>query len=317
MISNKFISIALCTYNGEKFLSEQIESILLQTHKNFELIIVDDCSHDKTIDIVKEYMKKYKNIKLFENCANLGFVKNFEKAIELCSGEYIFLSDQDDIWDINKISYFLNNINENSSLIYSNALIIDSKQKNINNRTLLNEADIITNKNNLFFLFNNSVSGNTMMFRKKLKKFILPFPEDINFHDIWIGFVASSLNCIQYTEKNLIMYRQHSSNVTDINKTTKKEKISKKEKSFKLKTALLKNYYIFLEQNAIQHENLPILKQLHKEYSNYKKFYFNFKLLKLFLQNKNKIFVTKKQKRISFIIKNCFGIKAYKLFPFL
>ena len=87
---HNLISIAMCSYNGERFIKEQIDSIIAQTYKNFELIIVDDCSKDNTINIIKEYQSKDLRIKLFQNDNNLGFVKNFEKAMLLCKNEIIF-----------------------------------------------------------------------------------------------------------------------------------------------------------------------------------------------------------------------------------
>ena len=92
------ISIALASYNGSKYIREQLDSILEQTYQDFELIICDDCSTDNTWQILQEYAQKDSRIKVFENERNLGFKKNFEKAISLCNGKYIALSDQDDIW---------------------------------------------------------------------------------------------------------------------------------------------------------------------------------------------------------------------------
>src|ERR1700742_3478188 len=97
-IQEPLISVALCTYSGEKFLQEQMDSILAQTYKNLEIVIVDDCSTDRTIDIINSYAEKDKRIKLFQNDTNLGFNKNFEKALSLTTGEYISISDQDDTW---------------------------------------------------------------------------------------------------------------------------------------------------------------------------------------------------------------------------
>src|SRR5574344_1640995 len=120
---HNLISIAMCSYNGERFIKEQIDSIIAQTYKNFELIIVDDGSKDNTIEIIKYYQSKDSRIKLFQNEKNLGFVKNFEKAITLCSGDFIALADQDDVWKKNKIEVFLNNIDKNM-LIYSDAILM-------------------------------------------------------------------------------------------------------------------------------------------------------------------------------------------------
>lgn len=104
------ISIAMATYNGEKYLREQLDSILVQTISDFELIICDDCSNDSTRKILSEYAKKDSRIKVIFNEQNLGFVKNFEKTISFCNGEYIAFSDQDDIWLPNHLEVLLSEI---------------------------------------------------------------------------------------------------------------------------------------------------------------------------------------------------------------
>ena len=116
----------MTTYNGERYLQEQIDSILNQTYSNFELIICDDCSTDSTIEIISSYNDS--RIKLFVNDKNLGFKKNFEKAIKLCTGEYIALSDQDDIWKSNHLEVLYEKIN-NKELICGNNLLINENIK--------------------------------------------------------------------------------------------------------------------------------------------------------------------------------------------
>src|ERR1700739_3468336 len=113
----ELVSIALCTYNGEAYIKEQLDSLIDQTYPNCEIIIVDDCSKDGTVGVLKQYADKYPQIKLHINSENLGYTKNFEKAIRLCNGEYIALCDQDDTWDKNKISILIDQIG-NNILIY-------------------------------------------------------------------------------------------------------------------------------------------------------------------------------------------------------
>ena len=98
MNEDVMISIAMATFNGEKYLREQIDSILAQTHQNFELVICDDCSTDGTAGILREYETQDSRIRVYVNERNIGFKKKFERAISLCKGEYIALSDQDDVW---------------------------------------------------------------------------------------------------------------------------------------------------------------------------------------------------------------------------
>ena len=99
------ISVAMATFNGEPYIQEQLDSIYNQTRKVDEIIIVDDCSTDSTVRVIEQYILSHKDIdiKLYKNEENLGYKKNFKKAISLCHGDYVFLSDQDDIWMTDKI----------------------------------------------------------------------------------------------------------------------------------------------------------------------------------------------------------------------
>ena len=126
------ISIAMATYNGGQYLSEQLDSIVNQTYTNIEIVIVDDDSKDNTVEIIKSYQQKYKFIKLYQNPTNLGIVKSFEKAISLCNGDYIALSDQDDVWLPHKLEELVNKIGS-SLLIYSDAILVDSNMQVIAN----------------------------------------------------------------------------------------------------------------------------------------------------------------------------------------
>lgn len=116
-MDDEMISIAMATYNGEKYLREQLDSILAQTHQNFELIVCDDCSTDSTVQILRECEKNDSRIKVFVNEENLGYVQNFLKALSLCSSKWIFLSDQGDIWEKKKIECFLEVIKQKENQI--------------------------------------------------------------------------------------------------------------------------------------------------------------------------------------------------------
>ena len=121
------VSIAMTTYNGAQFLEEQINSILQQTYSNIELIVVDDCSTDNTYELLKSFLSKDKRIHIFKNKNNIGFVKNFCKAISLCSGDFIALSDQDDIWENNKVSKVVDCFEKNDCyVVVHDAVVIDA-----------------------------------------------------------------------------------------------------------------------------------------------------------------------------------------------
>src|SRR6185503_10566774 len=113
------VSVVMCTYNGEKFLREQIDSILAQTWLNIELVIVDDVSSDNTVKIIEDFSRKDKRIRYVVNPVNVGYNKNFEKAFGLAQGNYIAPSDQDDIWDPKKIEIMMNAWPADSLFIYS------------------------------------------------------------------------------------------------------------------------------------------------------------------------------------------------------
>ena len=146
------ISIALCTYNGSQYLIDQLESLKKQTIRADEIIVCDDCSADNTIEILEKY-KDILNIKLFINNSTIGVTKNFEKAISLCSGDIIFLCDQDDIWESNKIEKMREAFNdEKIGIAFCNGKIIDTNSKQIKNYTLWDVFGI-DNHHLIFYIF--------------------------------------------------------------------------------------------------------------------------------------------------------------------
>jgi glycosyltransferase involved in cell wall biosynthesis len=203
------VSVAMTTFNGEKYIYEQLESILLQLDKEDEIIISDDGSTDLTIDIIAKFSIDQR-IKLFRN-KSLGVVKNFEFVISRSSKDIIILSDQDDIWINNKVQiikdYF--HLNENKLLVLHNGIEFsecDSNHKKI----------MIKKKNNgvLSNLVNSSYWGCCMAFRRELNNKILPFPKGLIAHDQWIGLVGEFRKVSGFIDKNLILHRIHSSNVS-------------------------------------------------------------------------------------------------------
>lgn len=230
------ISVAMTTYNGEKYLREQLDSILNQTYKNFELIACDDCSSDSTVQILNEYAAKDSRIKVFVNEKNLGFKKNFEKAISLCSGDYIALSDQDDVWANDHIEK-LYSIIENKSLACGNSIMIDENGNSLGKR--LNEVEGLFNFNADTILYKiffdrNCLQGASMLCKSIFLKSCLPIPENIPFHDTWFAMNACMQNGIVYTFDAVNNYRQHGDNITFKSHNSRKldELISSRTKSF-------------------------------------------------------------------------------------
>lgn len=211
-MSETLISVALCTYNGSGFLEEQLQSILDQTYKNLEIIIVDDCSTDDTLVIAHRYAEGDKRIKVFSNEKNLGFNKNFERALSLTTGNMVAISDQDDIWELNKIEKLKNNIGDNW-LIFSNSAIISSNGA-IKERKLLCNFNY-GNRSFRSMLLANFVTGHTCLMKRELFSKILPFPQQ-GYYDWWIGFVAIYHSKLTYLPLILTKYRVHENSVTQI-----------------------------------------------------------------------------------------------------
>jgi len=314
---DSLISIAMCTYNGEVYLKHQLDSILNQSYKNIELIIVDDISTDNTLNILREYAKTDNRIKIYENEQNLGFIKNFERAISLCSGEFIALSDQDDIWKPQKLEYFYTHIN-NNILIYSDAILIDENEKKLNKMLISPKKNMISGNNNRAFIFSNCVSGNTLMFKKELTQHILPIPKEINYHDVWIAFVATTYGTITYSDEAMVYYRQHSNQIT---KDTKEKhtnfllKLKKKKLGYIEKSKEVLNNVNALLKLKILDDNttINILKSLKTHHENYEYIYYNRQLHKELRKYKKDLFAIlddKKQNKMPFQMS--LGLK-YKL----
>lgn len=212
------ISIAMATYNGAEYLKEQLDSILSQTIPASEIVVCDDCSTDDTWSILCEYARKYPILKIIRNKANLGFVRNFEKAIQLCSGEYIALSDQDDVWLPNHLQVLLNGL-ENKILSVGDAELIDSwgnhlgyKLSYCENLDFIPKDDI--DKAFFVLFYKNPYQGASMLFRKEFLIKALPIPNGVQCHDVWFSLLACFYGGFQPLQKTVTLYRRHDKAVT-------------------------------------------------------------------------------------------------------
>ncbi len=214
-------SVALCTYNGEKFLEAQINSILSQTTSVDEIIICDDGSSDSTYDIALKYQQKFPNlIHVYRNKENLRSVKNFEKAIQLCTKDLIFLSDQDDIWLPEKVQKILSVFQQNPeiSVVATNGYGINQEGERLNVFTiwdvprLVSESGFVFDYFKTLTLIGNFCTGATMCIKKDFIPEIIPFPVYEGYHhDEWIGTIAASQGKLYFLDEKLIEYRQHTS----------------------------------------------------------------------------------------------------------
>lgn len=227
----KKISVAMATFNGEKYLEEQLDSILLNLTEQDELVISDDGSKDKTIEILRKYQKKDNRIKILEG-PKLGVKKNFENAIKNTTGDIIFLSDQDDVWKKNKVKKTIEILKKtNCTVVLHNAAIVNQNLESINQNFFEFRN---SKKGKIKNIIKNSYIGCCMAFDSKLKDKILPIPNNIEMHDQWIGILAEKYGKCELLNDELILYRRHDNNVSKmehhpINKMIKNRLIFIKE----------------------------------------------------------------------------------------
>lgn len=213
------ISVCMATYNGEKFLEKQINSILPQLSVNDELLILDDCSVDGTWDIICSYNDP--RVKPCRNKSNIGVNKSFEKLINYAQGEFIFLSDQDDVWVQNRVQLMIDEL-KFAELVSSSFYFIDScgvkfhdadfscLKKNDSKRLFVNLWGVILGSANYY--------GCAMAFRKSLKRVILPLPACVESHDLWIAMAANIRRSVIHMEDVTLLRRIHGGNVSVVNR---------------------------------------------------------------------------------------------------
>jgi glycosyltransferase involved in cell wall biosynthesis len=213
------ISIAMATYNGAQYLYAQLQSFLAQTRQPDELIITDDCSTDETGTIIENFAQKAPFEVIFSrNKQNLGYAQNFSKALSLCSGDLIFLSDQDDVWFSEKLAYL-----EEMAEMHPDKLVI------MNDATLtdadLNEVGLTK----LGQIYSAGISGQSFVMgcccavRRELLDLCLPIPAGYKSHDNWLVYFAEGLSSKLISERVLQYYRRHGNNESQciVNRTTR------------------------------------------------------------------------------------------------
>lgn len=201
------ISVCIATYNGEKFVREQIFSILSQLSKGDEIIVSDDGSSDGTLGIIMSINDP--RIHIVKGPCKGSLIANFENALRIAKGDYIFLSDQDDIWMGNKVEITLKYLAKYDCIV-SDAVVVDE------NKNILKPSFFIHNNTHSGRFYNlivkNGYLGCCMAFRKRVLEKSLPFDKCIPMHDIWIGNVAAFKFRTRFIPEKLIMYRRHSHN---------------------------------------------------------------------------------------------------------
>jgi len=209
-MSHPLISIVVCSYNGQRFIREQVDSILNQTYSNIEVIISDDASSDGTPLILNEY-KDNQKVKLFFQPKNVGPSGNFECAIRNATGAFIAFSDQDDVWLPQKIEKLYSAIGD-GSLVYCDSELIDEQGIKLNKK-ISDLRNMYSGHKTAGFVFSNVVWGHALMINSKILPSVIPIPAGIP-HDIWTAFIATTITGIKYLDEPLTLYRQHSLTAT-------------------------------------------------------------------------------------------------------
>lgn len=208
-MSDARISVVLCTYNGGAFIDDQIASVLAQEYAPYEIIIQDDCSTDNTWDKLQEWQKKDERIQLFRNRHNLGYNRNFEAAIQLATGDFIAICDQDDIWLPAKLDRLLKAFTGDDVMLAHNRSVrlengvLDYKKSKLQHHFSGNDTRKL--------LFFNQINGHDMLFRKTLVQHIVPIPEGM-FYDWWIAVIATSYGQVASVPDFLVHHRIHGRN---------------------------------------------------------------------------------------------------------
>lgn len=233
------ISVCIPTCNGEKYIQRQMDSILSQLGENDEVVISDDSSTDHTIEIIKAYNDS--RIKLIENCTFKSPIFNLENALKRANGDYVFLSDQDDIWLPGKVNITLEKLCH-YDIVICNGHITDQNGK------IIHDSYFGWKGSGQGFFKNlrkNSYLGCSLAFNRKILDFILPFPKKIAMHDIWIGMVGELIGKSYFIQEQLFLYRRHNDNFTAaIQKPD--ESLSDNTISYKIWYRIMMLFYLFL-----------------------------------------------------------------------
>ncbi len=217
-IGHPRVSIALCTYNGARYLREQLDSLLSQSHPNIEIVATDDASQDESQKVLHHYASLDSRVSVVTNSKRLGFSSNFSATLQRCSGSYICPCDQDDIWHPDKITRLLKAI-QGHDLVYCDSAMVNSEGVSLNRR-LSQDRGMYSGRDPLTFLLTNCISGHAMLFRRSLLDRAKPFPSGI-YYDWWISIVAATGNGVLYVDEPLVYFRRHQSTVTSFGNVRK------------------------------------------------------------------------------------------------
>lgn len=300
------ISVVVATYNGARYIREQLDSILHQTYPNIEVVITDDRSTDETMSILEEYAAKYSNVRLYQNETNLKYVKNFEKGMRLAMGEFIAPSDQDDVWELDKLQVLMDQIGDHA-IIYCNSVLIDAQGKEMGQQ-LSDIKRLDSFDSCLNYAIGNSAPGHAMLIKKQVIEDCGTFPTMIP-HDYWLGFVATFNSQVYFIDRVMVRYRQHDANVFGAAKAAdrtapKAKKIAKSELQAKARERV---YLLYQKIPDSLVAEKAFFKALYESYQDFGLFN-NFKRMCLFFGNNKAIMA---YKRRNFLRRWLFCLKMF------
>ena len=285
------ISVILCTYNGEKYLEEQIDSVLRQTYRPIELIISDDASTDATPSILRRYASN-PLCRIFYQEKNIGLSENFSFAAKQSSGAFLAFADQDDIWLEDKLASLHPAIGDHL-LVYSDSLLVNEEGMSLGKKLSDIRNMYSGNDSRGYFLY-SVVWGHGMLIRRELMEKSLPVPSQVH-HDVWLAFKALTLGGIVYLDKVTTHYRQHE---TSTSKTIaqKQETRARSIRYHDFKKQL--HWLALMKDHSPQHER-PFYETFYRLYRLKEKKKFVPGLVSFMLRHRNVLFMFSKKSFMS------------------
>lgn len=217
-VAAPLISVALCVHNGERYLREQLDSVLAQRGANLEIIALDDASTDASAGVLHEYAARDPRIHCFANERNLGATRSFEHAMSLARGTLIAPCDQDDVWEPDKLAKLLDVLGD-ADLAYCDSAYIDDAGT-FTGTHVSDDIDMQSGHDPLEFLFANSVSGHAALMRREVFEAARPFPPGA-FHDWWLALCAAARGGIVFLPEPLVRFRRHAAAVSTLGRDRK------------------------------------------------------------------------------------------------
>ena len=287
------ISVVMCTYNGAKFLEEQLQSLVTQSYPIQEILIFDDASVDGTPSIVKKFQQQYSNIQLHINPKNFGFNKNFEQGLQAANADVIAICDQDDVWVESKLEKMMAAWKNECPLIYCGALSFVTEVPGQYDLDPLYRQFEGTDARKIFL--RNTVSGHALLIRKSFLALVLPFNPNVMYD--WMMAVTAAYNGgVQFYPEVLVFQREHSNNATL--QSGKQQTVAQQRIAFKKQR--IDHLQAFIKIPGIPPQHALFAKKLARLLTDSMKHHFYIPLFTFLLQHRNILFNYKKRK-IGFI----------------